>query len=60
MDVGLDKSARLAAQAQKQDKAPPPLDPPFPFVAIPFDPKFFGLDRAQAPAPQPVDLANSD
>jgi hypothetical protein len=43
---GLDINARIAAQAAADHAAnkPAPLDPKFPFVAKPFDPKLFGLD----------------
>lgn len=39
---GLDKNARLAATREKQadDNRPAPLDPPFPYRVVSFDPIF--------------------
>ncbi len=50
---GLDKDARLAAaRAAKIIAAvPPPLDPPFPFKAEPFDVDFFRIPPNPVPAP---------
>lgn len=61
---GLDKSARLAERRAEQaaDAQPPPLDPPFPFRVIPFDPFFFSLPDFLEPvpgAPAPAGLASS-
>lgn len=41
----LDKAARIAAERQKKadESKPRPLNPPFPFGAKPFKPRFFGL-----------------
>jgi hypothetical protein len=49
---GLDKAARLQAKrdAKAKANAPQPLEPPFPFTAVPFDPVFFGMTAD----PQPV------
>ena len=44
--TGLNKGARLAeARRVKAYEAGviPPLDPPFPFAVMPFDPAFFGM-----------------
>jgi hypothetical protein len=50
---GLDKTSRL--QAKREDALtadkPEPLNPPFPYVAEPFDPLFFSLPAN----PEPVD-----
>lgn len=39
---GLDKNARLAAtrEQQAEDNRPEPLDPPFPYRVVSFDPIF--------------------
>lgn len=41
---GLNKAARLQAQREEQRRLdePPPLDPPFPYRVLPFDPGWFG------------------
>lgn len=43
---GLDPRARrLTKEAkQKEENEPPPLNPPFPFQRLSFDPWFFGLE----------------
>jgi hypothetical protein len=43
---GLDPRARrLTKEAkQKKENEPPPLNPPFPFRRLAFDPWFFGLE----------------
>ncbi len=45
--LGLDKAERLKAKHEQDaaDRKPPPLNPPFPFEAEPFDPEFFGLSQ---------------
>ena len=49
---GLDKSARLQSEREQEAEAqmPPPLNPPFPFQAEPFDPEFFKLTADPEPA----------
>lgn len=48
---GLNKAARLQAarEAQQVLDAPPPLDPDFPYRALPFDPVWFGAADALTP-----------
>jgi hypothetical protein len=45
-EFGLNKTARLQARrADRQKKdAPLPLNPPFPYEVIAFDPVFFGVE----------------
>lgn len=48
---GLDKAARLQAKRDEElttEKASP-LNPTFPFVAEPFDPRFFNLPASPEP-----------
>ena len=58
--LGLDKAARLRTKRELDAEAqkPPPLNPPFPFHAEPFDPGFFKLTADPVPlvdAAPPVD-----
>lgn len=44
--IPLDKPARLAQEAAAEaakEPEPEPLEKPFPFKIIPFDPSFFGI-----------------
>lgn len=42
-DFGLDKAARLEAGRETEAEVEP-LEPPFPWIAEPFDPGFFGME----------------
>lgn len=47
MSNGLDKAARLRAEEQEESERVvtiAPLEPPFPFYVIEFDPSFFGIE----------------
>lgn len=52
MASALNKRARIrdAKLKRAKDNEPPPLNPPFPYVAIPLDPRFLGVGYvAQVP-----------
>lgn len=54
---GLDKSERLREkrEAEFKDQEIPPLDPPYPYDVIEFDPVFFQIPPSP---PLPVDSAS--
>lgn len=43
--MSLDKKSRLESEreAREKEREPEPLDPAFPYRAVPFDPVFFAL-----------------
>ena len=49
---GLDKTARLTAQRERraEEDRPTPLDPPFPFQSLAFDPRFAKFNAFVSPS----------
>lgn len=44
MATALSKTERRRQERREAQDSIPPLDPPFPYRAVEFDPQFFGVD----------------
>ena len=57
--MGLDPKANRAQREREKAKAekPPPLNPPFPYKVVPFDPWIFDLQHHPPPIDMPPQAA---